>query len=434
MPPCKNKDNVLELSEINKKYYINPTGNPNSRSERWEILKKILFGNKNTKDVKENFFALKDVSLEIKKSESLGIIGLNGSGKSTLVQIIAGTLQPSSGNVSVNGQVAALLELGSGFNPDFTGKENVFINGKILGMGKDEIKSKLKSIEDFSEIGDFFHQPVSTYSSGMVLRLAFAVLVQVNPEVLIVDEALAVGDARFQLKCFAFLEEFKNKGGSLILVSHDLNSIARFCSHSILLHEGSLLVSGKPIDVINEYSKILSSDEASSKSNTKNDIGSERNQIMEAQTSKEFSYGGIKAEINDIKLLNNQNEETNVLKSGEEFSVSFLVEAKEKILAPIYAMTIKDSKGMQVYGQNTHFSKVQVKNLDIGTRIQVNFHQHTNLNSGDYYISVGLTRFKDGKLQVIHRRYDALEVKVINTDGSFGITNCYSSITCIKCQ
>ena len=140
MPPCTNKDNVLELSEINKTYHINPTGNPNSRSERWEIFKKTLFGNKNKKDTRENFFALKDVSLEIKKSESLGIIGLNGSGKSTLVQIIAGTLQPTSGNISVNGQVAALLELGSGFNPDFTGKENVFINGKILGMGKEEIK------------------------------------------------------------------------------------------------------------------------------------------------------------------------------------------------------------------------------------------------------------------------------------------------------
>ena len=197
MPPCTNKDNVLELVDINKTYHINTTGNPNSRSERWKIFKKTLFANNNTKDITENFFALKDVSIEVKKSESLGIVGLNGSGKSTLVQIIAGTLQPTSGNVSVNGQVAALLELGSGFNPDFTGKENVFINGKILGMGKDEIRSKLGSIEEFAEIGDFFHQPVSTYSSGMVLRLAFAVLVQVNPEVLIVDEALAVGDARF---------------------------------------------------------------------------------------------------------------------------------------------------------------------------------------------------------------------------------------------
>ena len=322
--------------------------------------------------------------------------------------MIAGTLKPSSGKIFVHGKVAALLELGSGFNPDFTGRENVIINGKILGLNDQEIKAKLQNIQMFAEIGDFFDQPVSTYSSGMVLRLAFSVLAQVKPDILIIDEALAVGDARFQLKCFSFLEEFKNKGGTLILVSHDLNSIARLCSHSILLHEGSLLASGKPINVINEYSKILSLDESLTETTLGNNNSLNITQILETENSQEFSYGGKKAEINDIKLLNNQNEETNVLKSGEQFSVSFLVEAKEKISAPIYAMTIKDSKGLQVYGQNTHFSKVQVKDLGKGSRIQVNFQQQTNLNSGDYFISVGLTRFNDEKLQVIHRRYDAL--------------------------
>lgn len=436
MRACTNKGNVLEIREINKTYPINPTGDPNSRGERWEILKKTLFGNKNKKEITEDFFALKDVSLEIKKSESLGIIGLNGSGKSTLVQIIAGTLQPTSGDVAVNGKVAALLELGSGFNPDFTGKENVFINGKILGMGKDEIKSKLGSIEEFAEIGDFFHQPVSTYSSGMVLRLAFAVLVQVNPEVLIVDEALAVGDARFQLKCFSFLEEFKSKGGSLILVSHDLNSVARLCSQSVLLHNGSKLAEGKPNDVINEYTRILSLDEKSNKTNADNRNSLKRDQILAVETtkSKEFSYGGTKAVINDIKLLNHENDETLVLKSGEEFYVSFLVEAKERITSPIYALTMKDSRGQQVYGQNTHFSKAQVESLSAGDRVQIKFQQYANLGAGDYFISLGLTRFEGDNLEIIHRRYDALKVKVINTDGSFGITNCYSSITCIKCK
>ncbi len=430
MPPCTNKDNVLELSEINKTYHINPTGNPNSRSERWEIFKKTLFGNKNKKDTRENFFALKDVSLEIKKSESLGIIGLNGSGKSTLVQIIAGTLQPTSGNISVNGQVAALLELGSGFNPDFTGKENVFINGKILGMGKEEIKSKLESIEGFAEIGDFFHQPVSTYSSGMVLRLAFAVLVQVNPEVLIVDEALAVGDARFQLKCFAFLEEFLSKGGSLILVSHDLNSVARLCSQSVLLHNGSLMAKGKPIDVINEYSKILSLDESSSPNDFKGKSGIKRKQIIDEEEppSKEFAYGGDKAEINKIKLFNSENLETKVLQSGEKFTVSFQVSAKDTFAHPIYALTIKDAKGQQVYGQNTHFAKIATKDLKKDDKVLVKFVQYCNLNEGDYFISLGVTRFEDKILEIVHRRYDVLEVKIICTDGSFGCANCFSKI------
>ena len=430
MRACTNKDNVLEIREINKTYRINPTGDPNSRGERWEILKKTLFGNKNKKDITEDFFALKDVSLEIKKSESLGIIGLNGSGKSTLVQIIAGTLQPTSGNVAVNGQVAALLELGSGFNPDFTGKENVFINGKILGMGKDEIKSKLGSIEEFAEIGDFFHQPVSTYSSGMVLRLAFAVLVQVNPEVLIVDEALAVGDARFQLKCFSFLEEFKSKGGSLILVSHDLNSVARLCTQSVLLHNGSLMAEGKPIDVINEYSKILSLDASSSLNDFKGKSRIKREKIIEAEEepSKEFAYGGDKAVIKNCKLLNHNDQETQVIKSGEAFTVSFLVDAKDKLIEPIYALTIKDTKGQQIYGQNTRFANVSVEDLRKGDQSTITFTQRCNLGAGDYFISLGVTRFEGDSLQIIHRRYDALELKVINTDGSFGIANCYSKV------
>ena len=426
------KDFCLKLNNVSK-FYMKSLSLKVSEDQRLKKLISILLGNDNgEKKDKRKFYALENVSFYIKKGDSLGIVGLNGSGKSTLMQMIAGTLKPSSGKIFVHGKVAALLELGSGFNPDFTGRENVIINGKILGLNDQEIKAKLQNIQNFAEIGDFFDQPVSTYSSGMVLRLAFSVLAQVKPDILIIDEALAVGDARFQLKCFSFLEEFKNKGGTLILVSHDLNSIARLCSHSILLHEGSLLASGKPINVINEYSKILSLDESLTETTLGNNNSLNITQILETENSQEFSYGGKKAEINDIKLLNNQNEETNVLKSGEQFSVSFLVEAKEKISAPIYAMTIKDSKGLQVYGQNTHFSKVQVKDLGKGSRIQVTFQQQTNLNSGDYFISVGLTRFKDENLQVIHRRYDALELKVINTDGSFGITNCFSEIKLLQ--
>ena len=201
--------------------------------------------------------------------------------------------------------MAALLELGSGFNPDFTGKENVIINGKILGLTEPEIKSKLQNIQNFAEIGGFFNQPVSTYSSGMVLRLAFAVLTQVNPEILIIDEALAVGDAKFQLKCFAFLEEFKTKGGTLILVSHDLNSIARLCSHSILLHEGRLIASGKPNDVINEYSKILSIDKNSLPANeTSQSLKRERKLLKWSNLDrKNFHMEGIKPKLKIIKLL-----------------------------------------------------------------------------------------------------------------------------------
>ena len=424
------KDYCLKIKEVTK-IFLKDSSTKKKTNNRIQKLFSVLWGNENVekKDI-QIFHALKDVSLSLKTGESLGIIGLNGSGKSTLMQIIAGTLKPSSGKVSIRGKVAALLELGSGFNPDFTGKENVFINGKILGLTESEIRDKIEDIKNFAEIGDFFDQPVSTYSSGMVLRLAFAVLVQVNPEILIIDEALAVGDARFQLKCFAFLEEFKNRGRTLILVSHDLNSIARLCSQSVLLHHGRNLAVGKPNDVINEYSKILSLDEKSIKAHNDNKNSLKRDQILAVETakSKEFSYGGTKAVINEIKLLNHENNETLVLQSGEEFSVSFQVEAKDRITSPIYAMTIKDSRGQQVYGQNTHFSKVQVESLNAGTRIRIKFQQYANLGAGNYFISIGLTRFEGDNLEIIHRRYDVLEVKIINTDGSFGIANCYSKV------
>ena len=420
----------LETNKIRKVYHKNSARKSNQNSKIQKLFS-ALWGNENIekKDI-QTFHALKDVSFSLKIGESLGIIGLNGSGKSTLMQIIAGTLKQSSGKVYVRGKVAALLELGSGFNPDFTGKENVIINGKILGLTESEIKSKLQNIQNFAEIGGFFNQPVSTYSSGMVLRLAFAVLVQVNPEILIIDEALAVGDAKFQLKCFAFLEEFKTKGGTLIIVSHDLNSIARLCSHSILLHEGCLIASGKPNDVINEYSKILSISTDLPLANETSQNSTKREKIIEVEESrsKEFSYGGDKAQIKEIKLLNSHNRETQVLKSGEMFTVSFEVYTDNKIEKPIYALTIKDTKGQQIYGQNTHFAKITTKDLLKGDKVLVKFVQYCNLNEGDYFISLGVTRFKDNNLEIVHRRYDVLELKIICTDGSFGYANCFSKI------
>jgi ABC-type polysaccharide/polyol phosphate transport system ATPase subunit len=415
----------LEVKNVGKTYLKNTN---NRNNHKIKSLLRILFGIESDKTSNRQIFhALKNISINLKIGESLGILGLNGSGKSTLMQIIAGTLKPSSGQVFVRGKVAALLELGSGFSPDFTGKENVIINGKILGLTESQIRTKLESIQNFAEIGDFFNQPVRTYSSGMRVRLAFAVLVQVNPDILIIDEALAVGDARFKLKCFAFLQEFKSKGGTLILVSHDLNTIARLCSSSVLLDQGELLIQGKPVEVANEYSKILNTSERSLP-NDKNNDSHESNQIHEIKTSKEFTYGGKKARISDIKLLNFQCDEVQVLESGEEFTVSFRVIARDKICSPVYGLTIKDAQGQKVYGQNTHFGKIKTKNLNDGDVNLVSFKQFCNLGRGTYFISLGMTRFEGENLEVIHRRYDVLEVKVINSDGSFGIANCYSKV------
>ena len=204
-----------------------------------------------------DFFAIRDLSLKVRKGESVGIIGRNGSGKSTLLQIIAGTLQPTVGSVKVTGRVAALLELGSGFNPDFTGKENVYLNAAVLGLSRPEIEARYEAIAAFAEIGEFIDEPVRTYSSGMVVRLAFAVAAHVDPDILIVDEALSVGDARFQLKCARAIDRFIAQGVTLLFVSHDSSMVKRLCQRAILLEHGGVVYAGKPNDVVNLYSKLL---------------------------------------------------------------------------------------------------------------------------------------------------------------------------------
>ena len=247
-------EKILEILGVSKEYPTKSVTNKDLKN--WNGLFSYFFSKKNL-DTPKNFLALDNINVSILKGESLGIVGLNGSGKSTLLQIVSGTLQPSSGKVKVKGKVAALLELGAGFNSDFTGKENIYLNASLFGMLSKEIDQKISDIISFASIGDYIDQPVRTYSTGMTVRLAFAIIAHMNPEILIIDEALAVGDARFQLKCFSFLEDFKSNGGTLILVSHDLNSIARLCEKVIVLHNGKIFHQGDANDSINNYSKII---------------------------------------------------------------------------------------------------------------------------------------------------------------------------------
>jgi ABC-type polysaccharide/polyol phosphate transport system ATPase subunit len=412
-------------------------------SQTWRLLFKTLIKGKKKEETGKTFLALNNFSIKIKKGDSVGIIGLNGSGKSTLLQIIAGTLTPSTGEAKTFGRIGAMLELGSGFNPDFTGKENIYLNAKILGLNKLEVEQKYEEIKKFSGIGDFVNQPVRTYSSGMVVRLAFAVIAHVDPDILIIDEALAVGDARFQARCFSFLESFKESGKTLIFVSHDINSIARLCDSAVLLHKGKMLTSGIPKNVINEYSKIISGNHTFP-TEDKTNLGSQelfsknsgsQDQLTKFLKSKnkerskdEFNYGGETAEIISYSINDKDGKESKVILSSEIFTISFVVLGKELIRKPIYAITILDTKGQQVYGQNTLFSKTPTNDLENGKKIKIIFQLSANLGAGKYLISFGVTRFQDDELQVIHRRYDAEELEIINTDGSFGIANCNCSI------
>jgi ABC-type polysaccharide/polyol phosphate transport system ATPase subunit len=449
--PESNSSNSMEEKELAiickeiTKVYSKASSSIQERKRTWQLLlETLLQGKKNTKH-KETFSAISGVSLKIKKGDAVGIIGLNGSGKSTLLQIIAGTLQPSSGETHSNGKIGALLELGSGFNPEFTGRENIYLNAKILGLSKSEVDKKYDQITSFSGIGDFVNQPVRTYSSGMVVRLAFSVIAHTDPDILIIDEALAVGDARFQSKCFSFIETFKEKGKTLLFVSHDINSIARLCSSAILLHNGKVEANGIPKNVINEYSKIISGDKTKpqeseiSKEKDKTISKKPSNEVLRSEllksekknksTSEEFNYGGNKAEIIEFSILNKEGFESNVIQSSEIFDITFTVLGKSVVSKPIYALTIRDTKGQQIYGQNTLFTKLPTNDLKEGEKIKVTFQLTANLGDGKYLISLGVTRFKENdELEVIHRRYDAEELEVINSDGSFGIANCNGSI------
>ena len=406
-----------------------------------------------------NFHALKDISFDLNQGESFGIIGLNGSGKSTLLQIIAGTLQATKGEVKVSGRVAALLELGSGFCPEFTGKENVYLNASLFGLSKQEIDQKYDEIVSFADIGEFIDQPVKTFSSGMIVRLAFAVIAHVDADILLIDEALAVGDAHFQAKCFRVLDKFHEEGKTIVFVSHDVNIVARLCSRAILLHQGSIVAEGPTASVINEYSKLISNgDRTAEKANPKATPNPKEHatgtasapedcQVVPPEMRKavlndertgqslskdEFSYGGDIGQIEDIEVLDENGQSSHSLQSGGRFVVKMKAHALEAIDNPIYAMTIRNPKGQEVYGQNTLFGRIPTKKLEAGEKAEIAFEQALNLATGEYLISLGFTRFDGSDLQVIHRRYDAVKLTVHCNDGSFGIANCFSRITCIK--
>ena len=414
----------LELDEVDKVYSSKPAMDF-QRSSIVNLFKALTNHKENRNNKSKDFYAIKGLSLKVSKSESLGIIGLNGSGKSTLMQLIAGTLQPTRGSIIVRGKVAALLELGSGFSPDFTGRENVLINGKIFGLNEREVLSKVTRIREFADIGDYFDKPVSTYSTGMVLRLAFAVITQVHPDILIIDEALAVGDAKFQLKCYSFLKNFKREGGMLIVVSHDLNSIAALTDKVLLLHHGIPKRIGKPINIINYYSKLIS--------NPKSQNQHTKDEIITHDDYDELDYGNKLGFISNERLLNSKNNEQTIFESGENIILSFEVNVKDKIENPIFSMRIRNTHGVEIYGTNTLFAKKRTPHtIEKNNICYISFDLKGNISAGKYLISVGFSTIRNGDISVIHRKRECIEFEIINRDGSFGIANCFCNINVEK--
>ena len=336
------------------------------------------------------FWALKDISFEIEAGTTTGIIGPNGSGKSTLLQIITGTLEPTQGRVWFEGRVAALLELGAGFNAEFTGIENIFMNASLLGLSKAETEALLPEIASFAEIGDFIYQPLKTYSSGMYVRLAFAVAVAVSPQILIIDEALAVGDAVFQHRCTRRIKEMQENGTTILFVSHDPGAIRALCSRAILLNQGRMEADGPPAEVLARYQKVIMAQEAAY---AKAELVREKPQpAAEDINAPKFTYrhGNGSAEILKVELLNESHEPVTIVESGQQVQLRMHVVFNDELLDPVYGFIIRNRHGIHLYGTNTRVQGIRGAFCKRGSHTETIFSFNCWLAPDLYSISIAV--------------------------------------------
>lgn len=376
--------------------------------------------------------ALKDVSFQIGQGECVGIIGTNGSGKSTILKIITGVLQPTSGSVTVNGRISALLELGAGFNMEYNGIENVYLNGTMLGFSEEEIKEKLPAILDFADIGDYVYQPVKTYSSGMFVRLAFAVAINIDPEILIVDEALSVGDVFFQAKCYHKFEEFKELGKTIVFVSHDLSSIQKYCDRVILLNQGDMLGEGGAKEMIDAYKQVLVGQyqPVQQESSLVDDEEIRALAAQKAGVNPELlEYGTRQAKIVDFYITDEHQVRSNAIIKGTEFTIHMRVEFYEDLPAPIFAFSFKNIRGTEITGTNSMVEKAFLEPVKAGMVKDVAFTQSMSLQGGEYLLSLGLTGFHGDEFQVYHRLYDVINVTVVSDKNTVGFYDMNSTVT-----
>lgn len=411
-------------------------------------LKEAL-GLSRKKKYKEHY-ALRGVDMEIRQGETVGIIGTNGSGKSTILKIITGVLNPTSGSVEVDGRISALLELGAGFNMEYNGIENIYLNGTMIGFSREEIDAKLDEILAFADIGDYVYQPCKTYSSGMFVRLAFAVAINIDPEILIVDEALSVGDVFFQAKCYHKFEEFKKMGKTILFVSHDLSSVSKYCDRVILLNKGEKLAEGSPKQMIDIYKQVLVGqyavheaqeegtnlldDEEVSTAARKENAAAAKERTQDGNgkgdsVADTLEYGTRQATITEYYMTDDQGMRTNTVLKGSTFSVHMKVEFADELPAPIFACSIKNALGVEITGTNTMVEKAYLEPAKKGNVKEAVFTQKMNLQGGEYLISLGLTGYEGDRFCVYHRLYDVMNITVISDKNTVGYYDMDSKVT-----
>ena len=432
------------MANLSKCYEI--YGRPQDRLKQSIYPRLRRLAGQEPKNYYREFWALRDVSFEVKKGETVGIIGRNGSGKSTLLQIICGTLAPTSGTVETNGRVAALLELGSGFNPEFTGRENVFMNGAVLGLSQEEISARFDDIAAFADIGEFIEQPVKMYSSGMYARLAFAVAINVQPEILVVDETLSVGDEGFQRKCFARINEIRERGVAVLFVSHSAAAIVELCDRAMLMENGKRTLSGVPKLVVSLYQKLLyaspdrvegiideirrldedwnaqpahaaeslwTRDPSQGDHRSLEDIAEFENELR-PQSTVEYARRG--AQISDVHVEDMQGRRVNVLVHGERYRYCYRVDFDAAATKVGFGMLLKTVTGLELAGRGSHLISDGLPFVQAGQSIEVAFEFCNLLMPGTYFGNAGVATHESGSLEYLHRILDAIMFRVKQID------------------
>lgn len=417
-------NNTISVKGLSKVYKLY-----NKPADR---MKEALFG----KECHKDFYAVDNISFDVKKGETVGIIGKNGSGKSTLLKMITGVLTPTSGSIELSGKVSALLELGTGFDGELSGIENIYLNGNMLGIPRDEIEASIPGILEFADIGDHIYQPVKTYSSGMFVRLAFAVAINIKPEILIVDEALSVGDFRFQQKCYRKIREFK-ENGTVLFVSHDTGAITSFCDRVIWLDDGKIYKIGPPEEIIEEYLTYMRYDvkdlqgfhnqveKIDENQNVEEqgeaEIIEDAEQVQDVEVEEEntivssTAFGNGKAYFSKVELRNERGQLLNIVKSGMKLQLAMNFNVEQDIEMPILGLTLKDAVGNVLIVTNTVFEKIKMERLKKGKRYQFIWEfTFPLLRSGRYALDVALA---DGTYQYheqVHYINDVLIISVVD--------------------
>lgn len=428
---------VIKISNLVKEYKM-------YSNKKDRLLEAVLPGYKKH----TTFRAMNNLNLEIKKGEVLGILGKNGAGKSTLLKMITGVVIPTSGNLEVKGKISSLLELGAAFNPDLTGYENIYQHGQVMGLSDEEIKSKEQEIIDFADIGEHLSQPVKTYSSGMFARLAFACAINVDPDILIVDEVLSVGDMAFQLKCFKKFEQFKNNGKTIIFVTHNINDVMTNCNRVIILENGTKTFDGSVKDGVNRYKKIIVGlnpdeenkvEEETQELETEN-IKDEANSTFENfwkdqmnQNPNMIEYGNKLAEVIDYGVFDKDGNLVNMFDNGDYITFKSKVKFNKEVKEPIFTVTLKDFSGKDITGTNTNIEKIATGTFKKGEIAVVEFTQKIPVAPGKYTLSFSCTRYNvKGDLEALNRKYDALLIEIIATKNTVGLIRLDSKINIKK--